>query len=305
MTYIFIIIFISFLSYINSISQNCSQYTDCFNCTLSLKCEWSNNTCFPYQGENIIPEINATKNITNYTILYQHINYIRDACFEPVIPYVSNDKQYNLLSEFYCGKKQILYNTSNFSIPFEISLNKINGRYGTPNILCQYDILTGGDDSYSLNIDINENFTNNFMLIYLNDTESIGAIINKTTKFDIPRPALFTNSFIYYGYSSFDSPPFHVDIKNIKESELLSYIYLSMLILGVLVVFIGITYIRCFSTKLKEIRKKNNNPEEMRLNENDENVIDRKDEDRNQGNRLSIINEKGEEMEMTKANENM
>ena len=304
MEYILIIIYIFSLLFTLSALKNCSTNYDCFNCTLTIGCQWSNlnNTCIPYYGKNIIPKINATKNITNYTILYQHISYIREACFPPIVPYIPTNISYNLLSEFYYGKKHVCYNDNNFSTPIEITLNKINNRYGTPNILCQYDILTGGVNPYALNIEVNKNLTDQFLLIFLNDTESVGAVINKTQILNIKRPGVITNSFIYLGYSSFDSLPFRIYLKMEKGSMLLSYLYLSMIILGVVTVFVGVIYVRCFSTKLKK-NGKSNNPEEMRLNENDENILDKKNENKKGDNKLTIINEKGEEMECTGINE--
>jgi hypothetical protein len=233
--------------------ENCSEFNDCFNCTVIPTCRWiwSNQTCIsyrPFVKNYSIPVLNNSYADNNITILNSYVNFIRKVCFLPYIPFMENNNSliYNNISVEYCGQHHITTPISEFSSKFRIELNNMTGMYGLPNLLCEYIILSG-PSSFDANIEINAEHSQDFFLLYSEDSRYFSAHINESRSFGIYATGRKANTFVYYGLESFNSSPFTITFKQSKESkssQRTGYIMIGIIIFAFIIVVSSIIYIR-------------------------------------------------------------
>ena len=233
--------------------ENCSEFNDCFNCTVIPTCRWiwSNQTCIsyrPFVKNYSIPVLNNSYVDNNITILNSYVNFIRKVCFLPYIPFMENNNSliYNNISVEYCGQHHITTPISEFSSKFRIELNNMTGMYGLPNLLCEYIILSG-PGSFDANIEINAEHSQDFFLLYSEDSRYFSAHINESRSFGIYATGRKANTFVYYGLESFNSSPFTITFKQSKESkssQRTGYIMIGIIIFAFIIVVSSIIYIR-------------------------------------------------------------
>ena len=233
--------------------ENCSEFNDCFNCTVIPTCRWiwSNQTCIsyrPFVKNYSIPVLNDSYVDNNITILNSYVNFIRKVCFLPYIPFMENNNSliYNNISMEYCGQHHITTPINEFSSKFRIELNNMTGIYGLPNLLCEYIILSG-PGSFDANIEINEDHSQDFFLLYSEDSRYFSSHINESRSFGIYATGRKANTFVYYGLESFNSSPFTITFKQSKESkssQRTGYIMIGIIIFAFIIVVSSIIYIR-------------------------------------------------------------
>ena len=259
--------------------KECSILSDCFNCTINPYCKWLrlNESCIPYypfDKEYSIPVLNQSFYENDIDIINTHIDFIRKSCFLPYIPFNQNNNThiYNNLSVKYCGQHDIIAQLANYTDEFLIELNNISDIYGTPNILCEYAILSG-PNFFDVNIVINENESTNFYLLYSESSLYFFDHINETQTFTIRNTARKSNTFIYYGLQSFNSSPFRITFKVKKpesNSQAVGYILIALIIITFIIIVTSIIYIRYNSilfNKNKNLDKNNINEEEEKIRE--------------------------------------
>lgn len=244
--------------------ENCSEFNDCFNCTVIPTCRWiwSNQTCIsfrPFVKNYSIPALNDSYIDNNITILDSFVNFIRKVCFLPYIPYMENNNSliYNNISMEYCGKHHITTPASEFSSKFRIELNNMTGMYGLPNLLCEYIILSG-PGSFDANIEINPEHSQEFFLLYSEDSRYFYSQINESRSFGVYSTGRRANTFVYYGLKSFNSSPFTITFKHSKaskSSQKTGYIMIGIIIFVFIVVVSSIIYIRNNSILFKSPNK--------------------------------------------------
>ena len=251
-----------FLSEANSTNstlyQSCNKYLDCFNCTINPSCKWEKekDLCIPFYTSNNNYSIPILYKDINILKLNEHINFIRKSCFMPFNPYIENDNYLNQnnTSLTYCGPHYIIKNGTNIKSDFKIEINNINGTYGTPNLLCEFIILTG--PSFYVNIEINKEEIGNFYLLYSKDYLNFIQHINSSISLYIDMGVNKLNTFLFFGLKSFDKSPFIIKYKeNIveKATEASGYI---MVALGCVIVIILILAIIFLRKKLIIFKKK-------------------------------------------------
>lgn len=235
-----------------SISSNdCSSFSDCFNCTINRNCRWnsSNEECVPYDQNNsniFLPLINHS--FPNITILNNYFNFIRKVCYLSTTPMINsnNTKQHNNKITEYCGEHYIIASYGGFDKNFKIELKNINGSYGTPNLLCEY-IFFSGPDNFDINININQKDSNKFYFLYSKDSLNFTKHINKSTIQEIQINPNILNTFLFYSLESFNSPPFTITYKpNFwkKTVQATGYIMLALIIVIIAVIIFAIIYMR-------------------------------------------------------------
>jgi hypothetical protein len=146
----------------------------------------------------------------------------------------------------YCGQHHITTPISEFSSKFRIELNNMTGMYGLPNLLCEYIILSG-PSSFDANIEINAEHSQDFFLLYSEDSRYFSAHINESRSFGIYATGRKANTFVYYGLESFNSSPFTITFKQSKESkssQRTGYIMIGIIIFAFIIVVSSIIYIR-------------------------------------------------------------
>ena len=257
----------------------CSNFTDCFNCTIIPYCRWiwNNQSCIPYDDENYtIPLLNESfiKNDINAINIF--IDFIRKVCFLPYTPYIDNNNAfiYNDISLKYCGSHFINTPLLNYSENFKIELNNISGIYGVPYILCEFILLTG-PYYFETNIEINEKEKENFYLLYSEDSFYFNELINETKSFTISNTGIKSNTFIYYGFKSFNSSPFKITYKlTLSEgsSHTTGYILIALIIFIFIIIVLSIIYIRNNSLFFKNNKNNKNN-----IGEEEEKIKDKSD----------------------------
>ena len=107
--YFFIIIF-SIIIVLSKIEEDCSSYLDCFNCTISSKCNWYNKTCLNiseiepnnFTLNKISPEDNTTERIKGLLNL-------KNDCYKGKGPFIPEEKNIpDKEIEKYCGERLIV-----------------------------------------------------------------------------------------------------------------------------------------------------------------------------------------------------
>ncbi len=289
----------------NITEMDCFSLLDCFNCTLNQYCRWnwSNSSCDlyePYNENFTIPSLKELYIQNDIELLNTHINFIRKVCFLPFIPYSENNNSllYNNVSVKYCGPHYIKTSPEKYSKDFIIELNNINGIYGLPNILCEYIILSG-PNWFETNIEINANETENFYLLYSEDSLNFSEHINESKTFTISNTGRKANTFIYYGLKSFNSPPFKITFKvNLfqKDSQTTGYVFIGLIIAIFILVVTSIIYIRLNSKLFKKHKSKISEEEEKIMAKSDFSIdcIDKKDnlnvsENKHQSQKSEVI----------------
>ena len=257
--------------------ENCSEFNDCFNCTVIPTCRWiwSNQTCIsykPFVKNYSIPILNDSYIDNNITILSSYVNFIRKVCFLPYIPFMENNNSliYNNISMEYCGQHHITTPLNEFSYKFRIELNNMTGMYGLPNLLCEYIILSG-PGSFDANIEINAEHSQEFFLLYSEDSLYFSSHINESRSFGIYATGRKANTFVYYGLESFNSSPFTITFKQKKmrkSSQTTGYVMIGIIILAFIVIVSSIIYIRNNSILFKD--KKEISEEEEKFGEKSE-----------------------------------
>ena len=264
--YINLIILYSFIKF--TFSQelptiNCNIFSDCFNCTINPSCRWNSSIeeCIPYEQTNSIFSINNIdfSHSNNLTVLNNYFNFIRNACFLKKSPMINNNintKNYNHKSIEYCGEHYIM--TTELELrKLKIELNKINGYYSLPNLLCEY-IFFSGPNSFEINIQIDQKESNNFYLLYSSDSLNFYRQINTSTKINIEMTPNKLNTLIFYSIKSFNSSPFSITFKQNFWSEtvkITGYIMLALIIIILAVIIFAIIYMRKNSSLFKKNSK--------------------------------------------------
>ena len=265
--YINIIILYSFIKFISSqdlFSINCSLFSDCFNCTIIKTCRWdtSNESCIPYEQSNPDFSINTINlfHYNNLTVLNKYFNFIRNACFlrkNPMINKYNNSKYYNYKSVEYCGEHYIMTKEPELR-NLKIELNKINGSYSLPNLLCEYIFFSGPND-FGININIDQKESKSFYLLYSSDSLYFTNQINISTKMNIEMKPNKLNTLIFYSLKSFNSPPFTITFKQnfwTETVKITGYILLSFIIIILAIIIFAIIYMRKNSSLFKKKSKK-------------------------------------------------
>ena len=259
--YINIIILYSFIKF--TLSQDCSLINDCFNCTRIKTCRWdsSNELCISYEQSNPNFSINNIdfSHYNNLTLLNNYFNFIRNACFLQKTPMMNNNinsKYYNYQSVEYCGEHYIM--TTELELrKLKIELNKINGYYSLPNLLCEY-IFFSGPNSFEINIQIDQKESNNFYFLYSSDSLNFYRQINTSTKINIEMTPNKLNTLIFYSLKSFNSSPFSITFKQNFWSEtvkITGYIMLALIIIILAVIIFAIINMRKNSSLFKKNSK--------------------------------------------------
>ena len=248
-----------------TIAKYCSGFSDCFNCTVIPKCRWvwEKESCIPFEPfieQYSIPLLNENSENNDLTKLNEHINFIRQCCFNPLNPYIDNSNSYKYSNSVvkYCGPHYLIYNNENIN-NFKIEIKKVNEIYGIPNLLCEFIILSG--PNFYVNIKIDEEQKNNFYLLYSKDSLNFNSIINSTTIMDIKTDNNYLNTFIFYGLKSFEKSPFVIEYRESimeKAKEVLGYIMIALSCIMVIIIVIAIILIR---KKAKFFLKREKNPQ--------------------------------------------
>ena len=314
--FIYIIILKVIQSYFK---EKCSSKHDCFNCTFLFDCQWVNNKCINITEEKYIISNNTaikTNDIIsdssnefkfyrlfdtdNQTILFYNLKYLKNACYQALIPFKKeeNYNNDNLLEKF-CGKKKIVITNEMLLNGYKIQLKNVDGKYGFSHIICQYIILSGGYRN-DVDIYINQSLSKDLLLFYSPDYNN-GISIKYSRTLSLDYPALQSVSFLFYSNRSFDSIPFIIYIKDYKysDSSILDILFLLLIIffvVGIIVLIVLVRYKSNFfniidnkyqklNIQIKKNDKNNNNE-----NKNNFNDINEK---RNEDN--SLKNEKDEQ----------
>ena len=264
--YINLIILYSFIKF--TLSQelptiNCNIFSECFNCTINPSCRWnsSNEECIPYEQINSIFSINNIdfSHSNNLTVLNNYFNFIRNACFLPKSPMINNNintKNYNHKSIEYCGEHYIMTTEQQIK-NLKIELNKINGSYSLPYLLCEY-IFFSGPNKFDLKINIDQKESNNFYLLYSSDSLNFSNQINSSTILNIDMKPHNLNTLIFYSLKSFKSPPFTITYKQnfwTETVKITGYIMLSLIIIILAIIIFAIIYMRKNSSLFKKRKK--------------------------------------------------
>ena len=265
--YINLIILYTFIKFTLSqelSSINCSLISDCFNCTIIKTCRWdsSNELCIPYEQSNPNFSINTINfsYYNNLSVLNNYFNFIRNVCFIKKTPMINNNintKNYNYKSVEYCGEHYIMTKEPEIR-NLKIELNKINGGYSLPNLLCEYIFFSGPND-FEINIKIDPKESNNFYLLYSSDSLNFTNQINTSTKINIEMKPNKLNTLIFYSLKSFNSPPFTITFKQnfwSKTVKITGYIMLSLIIIILAIIIFAIIYMRKNSSLFKKNKKK-------------------------------------------------
>ena len=262
------------LSNINSLllTNNCSSYNDCFNCSIISTCRWNSSIekCIsyePYNSDFSIIKMNPYDS-NDLQILNNYFNFLRKVCFLPTTPMMrnNNNKYYNYNSVKYCGNHYIMTSENDLEKNFKIALNKIDGKYGTPNLLCEY-IFFSGPNSFKININIDQDESKNFYLLFSEDSIYFTKILNYSTKLEIDMSLNKLNTLIFFGFKSFDSPPFTITSTPgfwTKTVQATGYIMLALIIVIIIIVIYAIIYIRKNSINSKKKKKAQSNNEKQK-----------------------------------------
>jgi hypothetical protein len=166
----------------------------------------------------------------------------------------NNSLIYNNISMEYCGQHHITTPLNEFDSKFRIELNNMTGMYGLPNLLCEYIILSG-PGSFDANIEINAEHSQEFFLLYSEDSRYFSSHINESSTFGIYSTGRKANTFVYYGLESFNSSPFTITFKQrkmTKTSQTTGYVMIGLIILIFIVVVTSIIIIRNNSILFKD-----------------------------------------------------
>jgi hypothetical protein len=130
----------------------------------------------------------------------------------------------------------------------------MTGIYGLPNLLCEYIILSG-PGSFDANIEINAEHSQEFFLLYSEDSRYFNSHINESGSLGIYATGRKANTFVYYGLESFNSSPFTITFKQrkmTKTSQTTGYVMIGLIILIFIVVVTSIIIIRNNSILFKD-----------------------------------------------------
>ena len=77
----------------SNIYNSCNKYLDCFNCTKNPSCKWEKekDSCIPFYSSNNNYSLPILSKDNNNLKLFDHVNFIRKACFMPFNPYIENN----------------------------------------------------------------------------------------------------------------------------------------------------------------------------------------------------------------------
>ena len=243
------LIIISFIFFPNILinlfkSYECSSdFFDCFNCS-TCRNEYNNlNDCICEWNSNInkCDAINEKKEVSYF---YETFSFC-------------NDSKSNSIQNIYCGESFLkIDNEFNFVMP------KVNEKYGTESIYCNYKFLLSEKDDIDYNIyyvynsEYNNNINDILLILiieYNNQTTSLVQLDNNTKNFNIQK--VKNIEFKLYFKSSFISLPFNLKIK--KESSFSSdntfIIIIIVIILTIVLFFIGLYFLtKKLKQKIKE-----------------------------------------------------
>lgn len=255
---------------LNSSINYCNELFDCFNCSIIPTCRWvwENESCIIFQKFNENYSIPLLSNFKNISELNNHANFIRKSCIKPFSPYIENNNyfEYKKLSLKYCGLHYITNNKENINT-FKISINNINDTFGTPNLLCEFIILSS--QSFHVDIKIDEKEINNFYLLYSEDSLNFFKNINDSTSLYIDTRLNKLNTFVFYSQKSFDKSPFNITYKSEvedfvkKTTEAIGYIMIALSCVMIVIIVLAIIFIRkrskIFQNNIKKEKDKGKN----------------------------------------------
>ena len=299
---------------INSEDQKeCSEITDCFNCTLTPKCLWENNSCiYNTDCDNYTYYNNDTYNFSsdisynNYIscrenqslldtndnlILHHNLKYLRNMCINSKAPYLPEKNynyKYNELSDKYCGPNFLIVDDGFLKNGYKIQLNNNNNIYGTQNLLCEY-IITHGRDKINVDIFINRSLSEDFLLFYSYEYDN-NIRIKYSSTLIINGMQMSSASFLFYSNKTFETSPFiiYFILEESEESEVLTYLFLAATIGFVVLAIVGIILVRKCSIffNLKKNNKKNN--EIVEENKGELSIISEKNIEENSKNEMEF-----------------
>ena len=289
MSYIHIFL-VSLLISKKILSQNieeCSNILDCINCTLFPGCEWLNKSCINSTNWDYNETLMESD---NSTILFHDLKLIKNICFENKPPYVPEENhKINEISDEYCGDNLIILSYDLLLNGLEIKLKNNSGLYGTPNLLCEY-ILTHGNDRIDADIYINRSLSNYFLLFYSDDMDQ-SLKIDYSSTLSMYKLSFISVSFLFYSNQTFETPPFIIYIKidqPEEESELLTYFFLAIMIVLILLSIGGIIFIRKCSIVFNLEKLKKNDKDEIIENKGNLSVINENNLEENSKNEIEV-----------------
>ena len=318
--YIFIII----IKIVQLKIENCSEKNDCINCIFLIDCQWENNQCINISHTHIQKRAfnnNKSNNnmgnkifeLWNEATKYKNLKYLYNICYNKISPYTEEDDLvYEIASEKYCGKKNIIITKDMLINGFSIKLNNVNGVYGHPHIICQYLFLSG-NIRHDVDIYINNSLKEDFFLFYTNDYKD-SIQIKYTSNISLISANSNTVSFFYYSDKTFDTSPFIIFCRDYPRysHSILQYYFLAGIIFLMIVIISGIIYIfyvRYISQIFNKIvykeinaNDKNNNKSNQRkknennnsMNYNNTNMLEERNKigNYNSNNELEHVNKK-------------
>ena len=317
--YIFIIV----IKIVQLQIEDCTEKHDCINCTLLIDCQWENNQCINI-NKTIRRSLNNKSNrkisntvynlfdLGNETTKFNNLKYLYNKCYHKISPYTVEDNSlYDITSEKYCGKKNIIITNEMLINGYNIKLNNVNGTYGYPHIICQYLFLSGSN-RHDVDIYINNSYKEDFLLFYTGDYKD-HIQINYTSTISLHSSCYKTVSFFYYSDKTFDISPFIIRFKDYKRASysILQYFFLAGLILLMSAIIGGIIYIRNHSKILnkkimsyEDINEQSNDFNNNKKDSNLEVISEKKNENKNSANDIIGYDNSNNYLEQVKKKDN-
>ena len=215
-------IFIFFISHnlLINCEQECSEFTDCFNCTIcgneygdSCKCYWRTK-----DGINLCVEEKYRLLSDWYTELLQCTN--------------------NHLQKKYCSGESIIYTkddlNSNYSITFQI-FSDDEGKYGKNNLFCYFNYLDENYNDYLLSIEFSNSNQKKPRVAYgckfnENGQEKIQQLEENKQISCSGSYSIFFMALLKEEYSS--SPVlFKITLKNVSTNKLVTFFSVAIFLL--------------------------------------------------------------------------
>ena len=271
MSNIFILLFIILLISKKIILQDkkeCSEISDCFNCTLITECDWKNDTCINNSNcsNDVSNDINCKETLTllgsdDNPVIWRDLNYLRNICFKSKAPYLPEENyRYDEISNKYCGPNFLIADDGFLKNGYKIQLTNNSNIYGAPNLVCEY-VITHGNGLINADIFINRTLSEDFLLFFSYEYDANFRIKYSMT-YSITGISMNSASFLFYSNKSFETSPFIIYFKSEEpnESEVLTYLFLAANIGFVVLAIVGIILVRKCSIffNLKKNNKKNN-----------------------------------------------
>lgn len=238
MSYIFFF-FLLLIKYIKT--ESCTQ-TDCLSCNSLTSCKYENGLC-----------------------AIDEISYSKSYFLRKLKTCKSDESSYSIMKK-YCGNLDYEFKKKKI----KIKLNKIDDKYGIPNLFCLYSIKNMNYEKKNFYIEIERNDLTNDLYIELMSSTKIYAldeIYDKNVVYKIP--AYYEGLYlIYYTEFSYDKLPFEITIKDSNSDTISNIIIIICVIMIVVIVILIIILIILYKQKQREHLEYINRRNEERQKEN-------------------------------------